>query len=246
MINAILIDDEQKNSEILSEILRRYCPSVSVIGMCTDIIDAEELLAQLNPQLIFLDIQMPGGSGFDLLDRIKHRNIEVIFITAHNDFLLKAIRYSALDYILKPIAIPEIVEAVKRAEERLSGKQMMHQLELLLTNIQKPVLNQKIAIPYMEGYIFIQMDDIVRLEAKGGYTEIFASNGKSWLVSRNIREYENILPTTVFIRVHHAHLVNFHFVKAYHKGRGGYIEMENGMSIEVSVRKKEAFLARFR
>jgi len=246
MIQALLVDDEPKNSEILSEILRRYCPSVSVAGICTDIIEAEKMLSAVQPQLIFLDVQMPGGSGFDLLDKIRHHRIEVIFVTAHNDFLLQAIRYSALDYILKPIAIPEIIDAVSRAAERLAGKQMMQQLELLLSNMQKSAPDQKIAIPHMEGYLFVQLSDIMRMEARGAYTEIFGNNGKSWLVSKNIGEYEQILPDTIFIRVHHAHLVNLQYVKAYHKGRGGYIEMENGGTIEVSVRRKDAFLDRFR
>ncbi|WP_222165205.1 LytR/AlgR family response regulator transcription factor [Edaphocola aurantiacus] len=246
MIQALLVDDEPKNSEILSEILRRYCPSVSVAGICADIMEAEKMLSEVQPQLIFLDVQMPGGSGFDLLDKIRHQRIEVIFVTAHNDFMLQAIRYSALDYILKPIAIPEIIDAVSRAAERLAGKQMMQQLELLLSNMQKAAPDQKIAIPHMEGYLFVQISDIMRMEARGAYTEIFGNNGKSWLVSKNIGEYEQILPDALFIRVHHAHLVNLQYVKAYHKGRGGYIEMENGSTIEVSVRRKDAFLDRFR
>lgn len=246
MINALLVDDEKSNSDVLSEILNKYCPSITVTGISTDIIAAEQLIAKLDPQLIFLDIQMPNGSGFDLLDKIRHRHIEVIFITAYNDFLLKAIRYSALDYILKPVSIPEIVEAVRRAEARLALRPTMHQLELLLSNIQQPPQAQKIAIPHVEGYHFATITDIMRLEAKGAYTEIFIRGGKSYLVSKNIKEYENLLPATLFSRVHHAHLVNLHFVKAYHKGRGGYIEMENGMAIEVSARRKDAFLARFR
>ncbi|WP_118976633.1 LytR/AlgR family response regulator transcription factor [Taibaiella koreensis] len=246
MIKTILVDDEPSNSEVLARILEQYCPSVAVAGSCLDITDAARLIKELEPQLIFLDIQMPNGSGFDLLDKMRNKHIEVIFVSAYDNFLLQAIRYSALDYILKPVSVPELVAAVQRAEERLASKSVTRQLELLLSNIQQPAQAQKIAIPSNEGYVFISVADIIRLEAKGAYTEVFIVNGKSYLVSRNIKEYEQLLPVSMFSRVHHAHLVNLQFIKMYHRGRGGYIEMENGVAIEVSVRRKEAFLARFK
>lgn len=246
MIKTILVDDEPGNSEILASILKQYCPSVSVAGSCLDIADAERMINELKPQLIFLDIQMPNGSGFDLLDKIRNKAMEVIFVSAYDSFLLQAIRYSALDYILKPVSVIELVAAVQRAEERLAGQSVTKQLELLISNIQQPAQAQKIAIPTAEGYVFLSVADIMRLEAKGAYTEIFISNGKSYLVSKNIKEYEQLLPVSMFSRVHHAHLVNLQFIKMYHRGRGGYIEMENGVAIEVSVRRKDAFLDRFR
>jgi two-component system LytT family response regulator len=246
MITTLLIDDEKSNSDILAEILKRYCPDVSVLGACTNIDEAVRFIATHNPQLIFLDVQMPNGSGFDLLDRIAGRQLEVIFVTAYDNFLLKAIRYSALDYVMKPVNIPEITNAVKRAEERLARKSVNKQLELLLANIQQPAHTQRIALPCKEGYIFVPVADIVRLEASGAYTVIHTRDGQSYLTSKNIREYEDLLPASVFCRVHHAHLVNLNFVKLYHKGRGGYLEMTNGASIEVSVRKKEEFLSRFK
>ncbi len=246
MIKTILVDDEKSNPNILSEILKKYCPAVSVCATCNDIMEAELLIEKWNPQLIFLDIQMPNGSGFDLLDKIKRTHIEVIFVTAYNNFLLKAIRYSALDYIMKPVSISEVAEAVTRAGERLTNKSAMHQLELLLSNIQGPVQSQKIAIPNMGGLTFVSMTDIVRLEAKGAYTEIFINDGKTYLVSRNLKEYENMLPETMFSRVHNTHIVNLQFIKRYQRGNGGTIEMENGAEIEVAVRRREAFLARFK
>jgi two-component system, LytTR family, response regulator len=246
MTKSILIDDEQVNSNILSEILKQYCPTVALCGMADDIDKAEQLIQDIQPDLIFLDIQMNGGSGFDLLDRLQGKKIEVIFVTAYDNFLLKAIRYSALDYIMKPINIPDLISAVKRAEERVFKQAVNGQLELLLSNIKQPSPIQRIAIPYKDEYIFVPISDIVRLEAKGAYTEIFVSSKKSYLVSRNIKEYEDTLPQTTFCRVHHAHLINLEYIKTYHKGRGGYIEMLSGDTIEVSVRRKEDFLNRFR
>lgn len=246
MINAILVDDERHNSEVLSEILKQHCPNVSIAAVCTQITEAEQKINALEPQLLFLDVQMPNGSGFDLLDRLGNKQIEVIFITAYDSFLLKAIRYSALDYIMKPVSITDLVSAVVRAEERISQKLNNRQLELLLSNIRQPAQTQRIAIPSKDGYIFIPVADMVRLEAQGAYTEIHCKDGKIHITSRNVKEYEEMLPTDMFCRVHHAHLVNLNFIKTYHKGRGGYLEMTNGATIQVSVRRKEELMSRFK
>ncbi|RYD99622.1 MAG: response regulator transcription factor [Sphingobacteriales bacterium] len=245
MITALLIDDEQKNSVVLQEMLRRYCPSVSVLGIAVNTTESSSMIQELQPQLIFLDIQMPGGSGFDLLDSIKGQAIEVIFVTAYDNYLLKAIRYSALDYILKPVNLEELIAAVYRAEQRMAGQSANKQMSLLLHNIRQPEETQQIAIPVKEGYEFILVREIIRLQASRGYTEIFHTSGKTYLTSKNIKEYEDLLPATLFCRVHAAHLVNVAFIRIYHRGRGGYIELKNGDSIEVSVRRKEQLLSRF-
>lgn len=246
MIKALVIDDEPANTEVLAEIIKAYCPGITLCGQAANIDEAELLIEEKNPQLIFLDVEMPGGSGFDLLDRLKNKRIEVIFVTAYDSFLLKAIRYSALDYIMKPISIPDFVAAARRAEERIGNASVNHQLELLLQNMKGPAQVQRIAVPHKNEYLFVPISDIERLEAKGAYTEIFVKSGKAYLVSKNIKEYEDLLPGGVFCRVHHAHLINIEHVRAYHKGRGGYLEMASGASIEVSVRKKDEFLSRFR
>lgn len=247
MITALIVDDEQKNIMVLQEMLRRYCPSVTVLGTAGNTEQAKNLILEVAPQLIFLDIQMPGGSGFDLLDSIKDLSLEIIFVTAYENYLLKAIRYSALDYILKPVNLEELIAAVYRAEQRLSLKAAAanKQLSLLLDNIRQPEQTQQIAIPVKEGYLIVLVREIIRLQANRGYTEIFHISGKSYLTSKNIKEYEDMLPTTLFCRVHAAHLVNVDFIKVYHRGRGGYIELKNGDTIEVSVRRKEQLLSRF-
>jgi len=245
MITALLVDDEKKNSVVLMEMLKRYCPSVTVLGTATNITEARAQMEQLRPQLVFLDIQMPGGSGFDLLDSLSKHSVEVIFVTAYDSYLLQAIRYSALDYILKPVNLEELIAAVHRATQRISQHQAQDQLSLLQHNIQHPEQVQKIAIPVKEGYLIILVRDIIRLQAHRGYTEIFHGNGKSHLISRNIKEYEEILPEALFCRVHAAHLVNVDYIKVYHRGRGGYVELNNGDTIEVAARRKEHLLSRF-
>ena len=244
-MRAILVDDEATNSGILGEILNQYCPTVEICGKAEDIALAEQLIRKEDPHVLFLDIQLPKGSGFDLLDRIGDRKLEVIFVTAYDNFLLRAIRYSALDYILKPINIPDLILAVQRAEQRIASASATQQLNVLLANMRQPSQVHRIAIPHKDAYIFITISEIERLEARGAYTEIFAG-GKNYMVSKNIKEYEDLLPETLFCRVHHSHLVNINHIKTYHKGRGGYIEMISGTCIEVSVRRKEDFLNRFR
>jgi two-component system LytT family response regulator len=246
MIKALLIDDEPANTEALAELIKTSCPGIRICGQAASVNEAERLTEELSPQLLFLDVEMPDGSGFDLLDRLKDRRMEVIFVTAYDSFMLKAIRYSALDYITKPVSIPELMAAVARAEERIGHTSVNSQLELLLQNIKSPAHVQRIAVPYKDEYLFVPVSDIERLEAKGAYTELFVKGGKGYLVSKNIKEYEELLPKSTFCRVHHAHIINIDYVRAYHKGRGGYLEMADGTSIEVSVRRKEEFLARFR
>lgn len=245
MITALIVDDEQKNIIVLQEMLRRYCPSVTVLDTAVNTATAKTLILELKPQLIFLDIQMPGGSGFDLLDSIKDQAVEVIFVTAYENYLLKAIRYSALDYILKPVNLEELIAAVYRAEQRITKQSANNQMSLLLHNIRQPEQTQQIAIPVKEGYLIVLVREIIRLQASRGYTEIFHINGKSYLTSKNIKEYEDLLPPSLFCRVHAAHLVNVDFIKVYHRGRGGYIELKTGDTIEVSVRRKEQLLSRF-
>lgn len=244
MIRTLLIDDEQGNSDILSAILAEYCRTLSICGQACNIDEAIQMISTTDPQLVFLDIQMPGGSGFDLLDKVAHKNPEVIFVTAYNDFLLKAIRYSAVDYIMKPVDITDLIAAVGRAEQKIMAKRSNQQLDLLLSNIRQPAV-QRIAILHKNEYIFVSVHDIMRLEAKGAYTLIFVSDGRCYTVTKNIKEYEELLPHEMFCRVHHSHLININFIKTYHRGRGGYIEMHDGASIEVSVRRKEDFLNRF-
>jgi two-component system LytT family response regulator len=246
MINYILVDDEAKNTRALREMLEDSCPDTLFAGTATNIKEAEKLIREIQPDLVFLDIQMPHGDAFDLLDRLLPVKFEVIFVTAFDNYSLKAFRYCALDYLLKPVDTEELVTAVQKASERLRLKNTSRQLNALLSNLRQPEASfHKLAIPNMENLVFISVDDIMRCEARGGCTVFFMKDSKEITSTKTLGEYEELLPQGIFFRVHHSHIVNLFCIRKYHKGRGGYIEMEDRVMIEVSTRRKNEFLSRF-
>ena len=242
-MKAVLIDDEPKNIRVLKKLLTEFCPQVSIVGEASGIEDALPVIRQGQPDVVFLDIEMPYGNAFDLLDKLIPIEFEVIFITAFDSYALRAFKYSALDYLLKPVSIEELVTAVNRVEKKLQHNTNAHLLNLL-SNIGQQPDRQRIAIPQKDEIFFIQVGEIVYCEASGGYTRIFRHGGKTFVSSRAIREYEEILPQEIFLRIHNSYIVNLRFVKKYQKGRGGMVEMENGATIEVAARRREEFLAR--
>jgi two-component system LytT family response regulator len=246
MINALIVDDEPKNIRILHGLLNESCPDVRITGEAVSAETAIPLIAANQPDLVFLDIEMPHGNAFDLLDKIMPINFEIIFITAFDAYTLKAFKYSALDYLLKPVSIDELKTAVLKAKERIKAKNINVQLQNLLFNINKPNSSlQKIALPNNDGLVFIQLSEIIRFEAKGGYTYVHGTDNQKYVSSRIIKEYEEILPADIFFRIHNSHIINLNFVKKYHKGRGGLIEMSDSALIEVATRRKEEFLGKF-
>ncbi|MFL5745100.1 MAG: LytR/AlgR family response regulator transcription factor [Niastella sp.] len=246
MINALIVDDEPKNIRILNGLLNECCPDVRIIGEAVSAETAMPLIAETHPDLVFLDIEMPHGNAFDLLDKIMPIDFEIIFITAFDAYTLKAFKYSALDYLLKPVSIEELKMAVQKAKDRIRIKNINVQLQNLMFNISKPnSLLQKIALPDNDGLIFIQLAEIIRFEAKGGYTYVHVTDNQKYVSSRIIKEYEEIMPPDLFFRIHNSHIINLNFVKKYHKGRGGLIEMSDSVLIEVATRRKDEFLARF-
>jgi two-component system LytT family response regulator len=244
MINTVIIDDEPGNIRVLKELLKEYCWDIQILGEATHADEALKLIQNVRPDLIFLDIEMPYGNGFDLLDKLMPIEFEVIFVTAFNDYTLKAFRYSALDYLLKPVNLKELREAVKKAGDRLKLKQSNLQLNNLLSNLRQPdTAALKLAIPNIENIVFVRMDNIVRIEANGGYSSIFLKDGQKEISTKNIKEYEDTLPSNMFIRVHNSHIINLHCFSKYHRGRGGLVEMEDGTMIEVATRRRDQFLA---
>lgn len=246
-ISAVIIDDEPGNVLTLLELVKQYCPNVIVVGTAPDPLKGYELIVETAPQLVFLDIEMPYGNAFDLLDKLVPVSFEVIFVTAFNDYAIKAFKYAALDYLLKPVNINELKAAVSKVSQRLEEKNINTRIGSLLLNLRsETTVPQKIALPTIDGCSFENINDIMYLQAEGSYTYIFSKEKTKLLVSKNLKEFEDLLPAASFCRVHHSNIININFVKKYYKGRGGYVQMEDGATIEISTRKKGDFFERFK
>lgn len=242
-MRVIIIDDETLVAKNLELLLNRYCPDVEVEGIVHSTKDAEYLIRDKHPDVIFLDVEMPHGNGFDLLKKFELIEFGVIFVTAFDHYAIRAIKYSAIDYLLKPIDINELVAAVKKAELQLKSKSINQGLTLLLHNLaQSGGKLQKLTLPTMDGMIFVNIDDILYCKSDGNYTSFYLLNGQNPLTTRQIGIYEDMLPEPLFCRVHRQYIVNVNKVSKYIKGRGGYVVMSDGKIIDVSVRKKEDFL----
>jgi two-component system, LytTR family, response regulator len=245
-MKALLIDDEPKNNRILSTLINDFCEDISTIRDAHSIEEALETIEKYKPDIIFLDIEMPNGNAFDLLDRLTKITFQIIFVTAFESYSLKAIKYNALDYLLKPVNIEDLQEAVKKAINNTNLKNIDLQVKSLLQNISATNSNiLKIALQTMDGLEFVKTEDIMHIKAEGNYSVFHLKNKISITTSKNIKEYEGILPQPIFHRVHHAHIVNINYVKKYFKGRGGYLLLEDETTVEVSTRRKSDFLSKF-
>jgi len=245
MIKAVIVDDEPGNVMILDNLIKDFCPNVMVLGKAGNAAKADTLIREVHPDLVFLDIEMPYGNAFGILDKFRPLNFEVIFVTAFKEYVLKAFRYSALDYLLKPINIGELQEAVQKAGEALRLKNLDRKLDSFLESFERPALDMpRIALPGKNGVVFVPVMDIIRCEGSRGYTCLYVKNKGKIISSRNIKEYETMLPEGKFYRVHNSHLVNLSCVSGYQRGRGGYVEMEDGVKIEVAVRRKDELMIR--
>lgn len=246
MITALLIDDEAKGRLALREKISAYCPQIEVLAEAASGEEALVLIRKYNPQLIFLDIEMPRMNGFEMLNELAEKNFHIIFTTAYDQYAIKAIKYAAFDYLLKPIDIEELRAAVARAADK-ENNQTKKQAELLLQAMLQPKKAfSKLAIPTLEGLLFYDTADIVHLEANSNYTTIYLINKTKITASKTLKEFEELLPEDIFFRTHHSHLINLKYIKRYIKGDGGQIELENGSFADVSRRKKEEFLKAIR
>ena len=239
MITALIVDDETKNRETLQKLLAKYCPGVKVIGKTGSVSEAMQFFKQNHPKLVFLDIEMPNGNGFDLLRQTSQHNFKVIFVTAHAHYALKAIKFSAVDYLLKPVDVDDLVEAVRKAENEIHFNHQS-QYSRLLNNLEPGAIH-KLAIPVKGGIAFLEPNEIIRLEADGTYTHIF-SNGEKFTATKNIKEYEFLLLEFNFFRSHNSHLINLNHVKQFNRIDGYFVQMDDGSVAEISRRKKEAFM----
>ena len=234
-MKALIVDDEQSNIENLSTLLRTYCPRIEIIGFASTVQDALEKIGAAQPDLIFLDIQLGDQSGFDLLKRLPSKDFEVIFVTAFDKYGIEAIKFAALDYLLKPVEIPELVLAVNKAEDKLVAKQKTQQLNFLLSHLRNEETSPaKIALPQLHEIRYVAINEIIRCEADNSYTLFFLANSDKIMVSRSIKEYAELLKPIGFLRTHQSHLVNSQFVKSWIKEDGGTLLLTNGDKIPVS------------
>jgi two-component system LytT family response regulator len=244
-IRTIIVDDESKSRNTLSGILKKYFEHVEIIAECSSGEEAYARAVELKPALVFLDIEMPFGNGFDFLAKFDQLPFEVIFLTAYDQYALKAVKASALDYLLKPLSIGELNSAIAKAEIRLREKNSTRQYQLLLRN-SNPGNGQfqNLAIPTQYGLEFLEVKNIILLEAEGNYTMLHLPDNKKSLSTRALKEYEELLPETNFFRAHHSYIINIAHIKKYYKGEGGHVVMSNGASVTIAKRKKKEFLER--
>lgn len=244
MINAIIVDDELKSRESLKILLEEFCDNVTVKALCQDVAEAVQAIQQYKPDVVFLDIQLQRETGFDLLTKLGDFNFEVIFTTAYAEYAIKAFKFAAIDYLLKPIDIEELKRALSKVEKRMNDSISLR-LQQLMQNLKNTSSeNYKLALPTTDGLVFVKMQDILYCEASSNYTEITVTDGKKYIVSRTLKEYEDMLGEHNFYRIHNSYLINLNAIKKYVRGEGGYVIMANDKSLDVSKRKKEGFLAR--
>jgi two-component system, LytTR family, response regulator len=243
MIKSIIIDDEQHCVKALLNDLQKNCPSIEVADTCFSAKEAIMSIKKNNPDLIFLDVEMPWMNGFEMLEVLGDVNFSIIFTTAHDEFAAKAFRISAVDYLLKPIDAHDLKEAITKVDHKLNDSGNLH-IENLLRNIKKSAAQQKIALPYKEGYEFVEVSHIIYCQAEGAYTKVFLDNRKYILVSKTLGDIEELLPADMFQRIHHSTVVNLGFITHFVRSDGGYVKLQAGEQLPVSKSKKEGLMER--
>lgn len=249
MIKTILIDDESRLLSSLQTMLTRNCPQLEVVAACRSADEALIKIAETSPDLVFLDIAMPGKDGFALLEEIGDVKFRIIFVSAYDQYSLRAFRFSAVDYLLKPVDEEQLIVAVKKAEQSILPEQALQKSIHALVHNLRPSTNtqeKKLCLTTFTGFHVINLSDIIYCEAEGPYTHFHLLYGKKICVSRPLADYELLLSENDFLRVHKSFLINLHHTSEYRRGEGGIVVMSNGAEIEISRRKKELFLEKIR
>ena len=243
MIRAIHIDDEPHNHRSLARILAETCPQVQLLGQANNAAEGRTLYLQTQPDLIFLDIEMPDQNGFQFLESITPVRAEVIFVTAYDQYALRAIKFAALDYLLKPINATEVQAAVAKVQEKLLARWGQLQLQQLLENLRNPQQQPKIALPSIERVDFVEPDQILRCQSENAYTYVHLSDGTKLLITKTLRDFENLLTDHGFLRTHQSHLVNRKYIRSLLKKEGESLQLVDGSVIPISIRQKPEVLA---
>ena len=244
-MTAVIVDDESKGRISLKKLCEKYVPNLKIEGLAESVALAKQVIDRTDPDLVFLDIRMPVEDGFELLKKYDDVPFDVIFTTAFDQYAIKAFRFSAIDYLLKPISIQELqaaVEKVRKKKEKISGNAKGN-IAMLKENLMKGSFD-KIALPTTEGFSFVKRDDIMRCEASGNYTIFYLKNKTKYIITKTLKYYEEMLTEFGFFRVHKSHLINLIYVQKFIRGKQGYVQMIDNRNIEVSTRKREELLIR--
>ena len=245
MIRSLIVDDEEKSRDTLKKMIENFCADVEIVGEAKSVDEAVTIIDDEDPDVVFLDVEMPGGNGFTLLEKYEKPPFQVIFTTAHDLYAINAIKFAALDYLLKPVNIKELQEAVSKVNVKEDDETRLEQFDALKSNLhQTDKKFTKIALPTSEGIDFFEADDIIRAEADRAYSNFFIKGGRKIMISKPLKEYESLLEECNFFRIHKSHMINLNHLKKYVKGKGGYVIMDDESYVDVSVRRKEALLTR--
>lgn len=244
MITAVLIDDDENLRDGMKGLLALYAPEIKIIGEAEDVETGTAIIEKLRPQVVFLDILLHDGTGFDILEKLAERNgkttSHIVFITAHEEYAIKAFRFSALDFLLKPVDPDELEKVIAKIKEVLEKNESYAHIDLLIENIRKKVDNYKrIALSTADGIHVFEVSDIIRCEGEDNYTTFYIKNNKPVIISRTLKEYEDLLGEYGFERIHQSHLINLAYLKSYIKKDGGYVVMADNANLPISQRKKE-------
>lgn len=245
MINAIIIDDEQHCLDRLRGLLAVHSDAVQLLGAFSSVEEGIAAIKRLHPDVVFLDVELHDKTGFDLLREVRAIQFDVVFTTAFDKYAVQAFRFSAIDYLLKPIDPDDLRQAIEKLKEKKSKEEISQKLDVLFHNLRSiEGASRKISIPTINGYVFLKVSDIIRCESDVNYTNIFLHDRRKLTVAKTLKEFEEMLTEYNFFRVHNSHLINLAYIKEYNKGKGGYVSMVDGSEIEVSSRRKSEFLKR--
>lgn len=245
-MKAVIVDDEKTAREILSGYIHKYCEGVDLIGEAESVPKAVELIQKVKPDLVFLDVEMPFGNAFDLLEELPDAGFETIFVTAYSNYAIRALNCSASYYLLKPVDIDELIAAVEKVREQRASQDSFSTTKILVENLQSlGAQQQKVVLPMMEGFEVVQAGDIIRCEANDNFTLFHLSDQRKILICRTLKFYENALAEVGFVRIHKSHLINIQHLKKYIKGKGGQAVMSDGSVVDVSPARKEELMKHF-
>lgn len=239
-IRTVIVEDEPKSLLALKTLLERYCPDIELVGTASSVSEGIRVIPSIKPELVFMDIAMPDGNAFDLLNRLDKKEFEIIFITAYNDYALKAFEFSALHYLLKPINYLDLQQAVQRYQKLKPSLNLDSRLEILNENLERKYT--RISLPTQEGLTVVELASIMHIESSSNYSLLHFAQGDSLLVSKSLNQFEEMLAGLGFVRIHNTHIINGKQVRKYHRGRGGRVTLTNGTNLAVSASRKKTFL----